>query len=169
MHHRAGTRYNARGIDDEGYVGNQCETEQIMIVAGKYLLSHVQIRGSVPVFWEQKGLREDVKLTRTPELNKKAFRIHFKDIIDTYGPVNCINLLRMKTGHRELRITTEYLRQVYESDLKNDIKVLNFDFHHYCGGDKYQALKVMVQKIDAELLKYGYLVESITGKSVESL
>ena len=27
IHHRAGTRYNARGIDDLGYVGNQCEKE----------------------------------------------------------------------------------------------------------------------------------------------
>jgi hypothetical protein len=26
-HLRAGTRYNARGIDDFGYVGNQVETE----------------------------------------------------------------------------------------------------------------------------------------------
>ena len=27
MHHNTGTRYNARGINDKGYVGNQCETE----------------------------------------------------------------------------------------------------------------------------------------------
>jgi hypothetical protein len=27
IHHRTGTRYNARGIDDLGYVGNQCEKE----------------------------------------------------------------------------------------------------------------------------------------------
>ena len=27
MHMRAGTRYNARGIDDKGNVANTCETE----------------------------------------------------------------------------------------------------------------------------------------------
>lgn len=27
VHHRTGTRYNARGIDDKGFVGNQCEKE----------------------------------------------------------------------------------------------------------------------------------------------
>ena len=32
IHHRAGTRYNARGIDELGYVGNQCEKEQILIL-----------------------------------------------------------------------------------------------------------------------------------------
>lgn len=136
MHHRAGTRYNARGIDDLGFVGNQCETEQIMVVDGKFFLSHVQVRGSVPVFWEQKGIMEDVQLTRNPEMTKKAFRLHMHDIISTYGPVYIINLLRDKTV-REMRITKEYVRQVYESDLKENMKFLNFDFHHYCGGDKY--------------------------------
>jgi synaptojanin len=143
VHHRAGTRYNARGIDDHGYVGNQCETEQILVVDNRFMFSHVQVRGTIPVFWEQKGIMEDVTITRNPEMTKKAFRTHFSDIINTYGPVYCINLLRDKTA-REMRLTREYVRQVYESDLKENIKFLNFDFHHYCGGDKYQALKVMV-------------------------
>jgi hypothetical protein len=109
MHNRAGTRYNARGIDDLGFVGNQCETEQIMVVDNKHFMSHVQIRGSVPVFWEQKGIYEDTQLTRNPQMSKKAFRLHFGDIINTYGPVHCINLLRDKTK-KEIRITREYIR-----------------------------------------------------------
>lgn len=109
MHARAGTRYNARGIDDQGYVGNQCETEQILVVDGRFMFSHVQVRGSVPVFWEQKGIMEDVTITRNPEMTKKAFRIHMNDIIQTYGPVYVINLLRDKTA-REMRITREYVR-----------------------------------------------------------
>ena len=48
----------------------------------------------------------------------------------------CVNLLRFKTK-RELRITTEYVRQVYESELKDKIKYLNFDFHGYCGNERY--------------------------------
>jgi hypothetical protein len=31
MHHRVGTKHISRGIDDQGYVSNQCETEQIVI------------------------------------------------------------------------------------------------------------------------------------------
>lgn len=49
---RAGTRYNARGVDDDGNVANFVETEQIVYI-NKFALSFVQIRGSVPVFWEQ--------------------------------------------------------------------------------------------------------------------
>ena len=52
MWNGAGTRYNARGINDEGYVANFCETEQIIVIDGRFLISHVQIRGSVPVFWQ---------------------------------------------------------------------------------------------------------------------
>ena len=168
MHHNTGTRYNARGINDKGYVGNQCETEQILTVDNRYLISHVQIRGSVPVFWAQQGMMEDVCLTRNPEMTKKAFGLHFKEILDTYGPVYCINLLRFKTP-REVLITTEYVRHVYESEMKKDIQFLNFDFHHYCGGDKYEALKVLVQKINDGIVAHDYLVENISSKTVERL
>jgi len=56
---RAGTRYNSRGIDDKGNVSNFIETEQILItkpskeLGDNHIFSHVQIRGSVPCFWEQ--------------------------------------------------------------------------------------------------------------------
>lgn len=120
------------------------------------------------MFWEQRGIKEDVTVTRNPEMTKKAFRIHMNDIIQTYGPVQIINLTRDR-DKREMRLTREYIRQVYESDLKDQINFLNFDFHHYCGGDKYQALKVMVQKIDQELIKHGYFVENINGRKVEAV
>lgn len=80
-------------------------------------------------------------------MTKAAFRLHFSDIIKTYGQVMCINLLRFKTK-RELRITTEYVRQVNESELKDKIRYLNFDFHGYCGNERYQALKVMVMQCE---------------------
>lgn len=50
-HAMAGTRYLARGIDEEGNVANFVETEIIMTFQGK-LYSFVQIRGSVPLFWQ---------------------------------------------------------------------------------------------------------------------
>ena len=49
-----GTRYNSRGIDDEGNVSNFVETEQLVIVdeVGART-SFVQTRGSIPVYWRQ--------------------------------------------------------------------------------------------------------------------
>ena len=168
MWNGAGTRYNARGINDQGYVANFCETEQIMVVGGRYFISHVQIRGSVPVFWEQRGLAEDVFLTRNAEMTKKPFGTHFKRILDAYGPCFIMNLLRYNTP-REVRITTEYVRQVHEFADTNKLKFLNFDFHGFCGGDRYQALKVMIQKCDKEILKHGYFIENLAQKSVEAV
>jgi synaptojanin len=71
-------------------------------VQDKCLLSHVQISGSVPLFWEQKGVKEDVNLTRSQELTKIPFGLHFKDITETYGKVFCINLLKSKTAREDL-------------------------------------------------------------------
>lgn len=53
---RAGTRYKRRGIDDEGYVANYVETEQILSLR-QHQISFTQIRGSVPLFWSQPGYK----------------------------------------------------------------------------------------------------------------
>lgn len=128
------------------------------------LVSHVQIRGSVPVFWEQKGLKEPVTITRSPVLTKNAFRLHIKDILETYGPLKVVNLLRyMKVG-KELTITSEFVRQYLESEYKDQIKFLNFDFHGYCGGEKYHNLKVMIQYCKTEIEEHGWFVENQSQK-----
>lgn len=53
---RAGTRYKRRGVDDNGNVANYVETEQCLLF-GDHVLSFVQVRGSVPVFWSQPGFK----------------------------------------------------------------------------------------------------------------
>ena len=64
---KGGTRYFDRGIDEEGNAANFVETEQIINI-GDYIVSDMQIRGNVPLFFEQKGLTTQVKLTRGYEL-----------------------------------------------------------------------------------------------------
>jgi phosphatidylinositol 4-phosphatase len=54
--YRAGTRYKRRGIDDEGYVANYVETEQILSLR-QHQISFTQIRGSVPLYWSQPGYK----------------------------------------------------------------------------------------------------------------
>lgn len=49
---RAGLRYTVRGIDQAGDVGNFVETEVILSYNGG-LISYVQVRGSIPLFWQQ--------------------------------------------------------------------------------------------------------------------
>jgi hypothetical protein len=41
-------------LNDEGEVAQFSETEQIFTIGDADLFSYVQVRGSVPVFWDQK-------------------------------------------------------------------------------------------------------------------
>lgn len=47
-----------RGVDDAGNVANFVETEQFIHVEtlDNLVLSYIQTRGTVPLFWEQPGL-----------------------------------------------------------------------------------------------------------------
>lgn len=70
--HRAGTRYHTRGVDHQGDVANFIETEQLVsrhvsnpdVKVG--VSSFAQIRGSIPLLWEQSGK----KYTPVPKINQ---------------------------------------------------------------------------------------------------
>lgn len=55
----AGTRYLKRGTNEQGYVANDVETEQIICEPNtgqridEHFSSFVQHRGSIPLFWSQ--------------------------------------------------------------------------------------------------------------------
>ncbi|ETN74498.1 hypothetical protein NECAME_03984 [Necator americanus] len=53
---RVGTRFNVRGANSLGCVANFVETEQVITFDDREC-SLVQIRGSVPLFWEQPGVQ----------------------------------------------------------------------------------------------------------------
>lgn len=76
---RCGTRYFARGIDEDANVANFSETEQLLVFneEGRSIYySHVQARGSIPVFWAENndiGFVPKLHLTKPVE---KAVRPH---------------------------------------------------------------------------------------------
>ena len=49
-------RFLTRGIDDSGAVANSVETETFLLDQEGRIAAHCQLRGSVPVFWEQPGI-----------------------------------------------------------------------------------------------------------------
>mgnify|MGYP002042166433 FL=1 len=92
---RAGTRFQVRGVNDAGHVANFVESEQVIFM-GEELSSFVQIRGSVPLFWEQPGVNvgsHKIKMARGPELSDAAFDLHMKYLKDNYGHQAIVNLL----------------------------------------------------------------------------
>ena len=133
----AGTRYGKRGIDDNGNVANFVETEQIMNYKG-YNLSFVQIRGSVPAFWEQTGITADLQLTRNLKMDQIAFDKHFKDLIGEYDKVLWANLLNNKRSYELVLIKRfEELIKIYQG--KNN-RYLFFNFHTEWSKDNFSAL-----------------------------
>ena len=92
---RAGARFRTRGVDDDGNVANFVETETILAM-DDVVMSFLQVRGSVPLFWEQVGNQtfgQKLQITRPQAASQPAFDKHFLDLIDHYGSVHCINLL----------------------------------------------------------------------------
>lgn len=103
--HHAGTRFNKRGVDLDGFVANEVETEQIVqeetsyLKGPGYISSFVMIRGSIPLFWQQKNPMapkpEIVIFKQENEL--ETTRKHFDRLFDIYGtPILCLNLIKMK-------------------------------------------------------------------------
>jgi len=87
-----GTRFNARGVDHHGNAANFVETEQLIIkhvefeeMRTTFLSSFVQVRGSVPLYWMQDGLRSKVRLTMDLETSEDACRTHFEKLRQEYG------------------------------------------------------------------------------------
>jgi phosphatidylinositol-bisphosphatase len=126
----AGTRFNARGIDENGHAANTVETEQIVMYNGR-AYSYVQLRGSVPVFWKQIGFRADVTLTKSPEVGYLAFTKHFDNLVKEYKKVMVFNLLSNKVC-KEVILTNAYKDsiKIYEKKVDANVSYCHFDFHH---------------------------------------
>ncbi|EKV17476.1 hypothetical protein PDIG_14280 [Penicillium digitatum PHI26] len=118
---RAGTRFNSRGIDDDGNVANFVETETILWISPGIAFSYAQIRGSVPIFWEQApGLipgQQKIEVTRSSDATQHAFNKHFESLELEYGAVHVVNLLsELKPGEAEL--SSKYRQHVSKSSTR---------------------------------------------------
>ncbi|KAF8897747.1 inositol polyphosphate phosphatase [Infundibulicybe gibba] len=128
---RAGTRFNTRGVDDDGNCANFVETETIFSTE-QHCVSYVQVRGSVPLFWEQQGLQtfgHRIQITR-PHGSQPAFERHFAQLMEEYGAVYAINLLGIKEN--EASLTNAYARhlKIAQSALGDDLGITHYDFHN---------------------------------------
>eukprot|EP01117_Protostelium_nocturnum_P016749 TRINITY_DN6701_c0_g1_i1.p1 TRINITY_DN6701_c0_g1~~TRINITY_DN6701_c0_g1_i1.p1 ORF type:complete len:1212 (-),score=389.34 TRINITY_DN6701_c0_g1_i1:62-3697(-) len=158
---RAGTRFNARGVNDDGNVANFVESEQIVSCNG-ITTSFVILRGSVPIFWEQKMVRGKFRsaLSRGKEATTPAFKAHFEDSMRFYGSQYIVNLLS-PDKESEKPVIDGFVEQLNVLDHPN-IKYLHFDFHQKVGknGAKINQLASMLMSdLFADLLKAGVYVK----------
>lgn len=124
--HFAGARFHKRGVDPEGHVANEVETEQIVnepitspfyqpqprswssgelhdeapLAPSSRFTSYVMYRGSVPVFWTQ----DSTNMSPRPPIEIsvvdpyfRAAALHFDGLFRSYGtPVIALDLVKSK-------------------------------------------------------------------------
>jgi len=171
---RAGTRFNARGIDDDGNVANFVETETVFWSPDGICFSYVQVRGSIPLFWEQAaGLipgQQKITITRSPQAAQPAFDKHFEDLDQKYGSVHVVNLLsKEKAGEAEL---AQRYRDHIKHSAKNSraggghpldaektpISETWYDFHAETRGTGYEAAKGLLRYVQDSVDGFAYFL-----------
>ncbi|XP_060687579.1 synaptojanin-2-like isoform X1 [Hemiscyllium ocellatum] len=154
---RAGTGFFVRGTDDDGHVSNFVETEQV-IYLDDAVSSFVQIRGSVPLFWEQPGIQvgsHQLRLTRGIEADAPAFDRHLILLRQQYGSQVIVNLLRIKGGEEVL--SRAFKKLMWASAYAPDTPMINFDYHHCVKGGKAEKLHSLLKpQLQEHLENFGF-------------
>ncbi|XP_061659106.1 synaptojanin-1 [Syngnathoides biaculeatus] len=158
---RAGTRFNVRGTNDDGQVANFVETEQAIFLDDR-VSSFIQIRGSIPLFWEQPGIQvgsHRVKLSRGFEANAPAFERHFTALKRLYGKQVIINLLGSKEG--EHMLSKAFQSHLKASEHAATVKMVNFDYHQNVRSGKADKLhSVLKPQLDKFVEECGFFYYS---------
>lgn len=166
-HHFAGARFLKRGVNHNGDVANEVETEQIVNdvmtssfhdpkfgpYANPKITSYVQHRGSIPLYWTQDLNR----LPKPPiEINLsdpfyQSSALHFNNLIERYGPpIVILNLIKTKEKHpRELKLSKQlvncvtYLNQFLPSTKKLDYFSFDMSKHSKKNADVIGPLQTL--------------------------
>ncbi|KAI1649728.1 SacI homology domain-containing protein [Daldinia loculata] len=178
---RAGTRFNSRGIDDDGHVANFVETETIYWSPSGVLFSYAQVRGSVPVFWEQTpGLipgQQKITVTRSADGTQPAFDKHFEDLEQSYGAVHIVNLLSAtKPGEAELTHLFHYglehcsLSHAGEKQSADHalLRETDYDFHMETKAAGYEAAREIRRYIEHSADGFAYYLAELTDDMADT-
>lgn len=181
---RAGTRFNARGIDDDGNVANFVETETIFYAPTGLCFSYTQVRGSVPLFWEQQtGLlpgQQKITITRSNEATQPAFDKHFENLEVSYGAIHVVNLLSNEKPN-EIELSDRYRYHIKHSALNANvdsepsreghelIQLTEYDFHAETRGPGgYELASMIVQWIRRSADGFAYFLAEESEERVHS-
>ncbi|KAF3933605.1 Synaptojanin-2 [Dactylella cylindrospora] len=156
---RAGLRYLRRGADENGHVANCVETEQLLSDIDKNAeYSFVQMRGSIPVFFQQSpyALKPKPILMHSEAANKAAFQSHFRRMRDRYGDIQAVNLVER---HSLEAIVGNKFEQ-YAHELEDPkIRFEWFDFHSECKGMKFENVSLLMDRVGSVVEEFGWTVE----------
>ncbi|KAF4909983.1 Phosphatidylinositide phosphatase SAC2 [Colletotrichum viniferum] len=166
---RAGLRYLRRGIDEQGYVANAVETEQILSSTtwdkSSKIYSFLQIRGSIPLFFTQSpySLKPAPLIQHSPEANYAAAKKHFERLTTEYGGLQIVNLVEKhgveSTVGGQYEKTVERLNEEVFTGENAAVPFEWFDFHAACRGMKFENVSLLLDDLRDKLDNFGSTVE----------
>ncbi|KAG8218684.1 DNase I-like protein [Butyriboletus roseoflavus] len=187
---RAGTRFNTRGVDDDGNTANFVEAStETILSTDQHSVSYTQVRGSVPcmlflhllsfsshssstVFWEQQGIQtfgQRIQITR-PQASQPAFERHFAHLTEEYGAIHAINLLGTKEN--EATLTAAYAKHLYQAKgiWGDQLSITHYDFHNAVrigGHDSIVRELGHLEDIGDHMDRFGFtLTDASTGEKI---
>lgn len=163
---RAGARYLRRGIDETSNVANFVETELILNIF-EHELSFVQCRGSIPVFWSQRGFkyRPPLVINKSLEDTQEVFEKHFERLKAHYdSPLVAVSLVDQRG--REHPLAQRFLEHCVKAD-DPDVMLFSFDLHQHCRGLNFQKLQTLITSMETTLKTIGFCWVDKTGEVVQ--
>ena len=169
----AGARFLKRGVNDQGYVANDVETEQIVaeklttsfhapgprLYSNPTYTSYLHHRGSIPLFWTQDNSgvspKPDIDLHLQDPFYQPA-ALHFDNLFERYGcPVYVLNLIKSRERTpRESKLLVEFQKCIayLDQSLPEHKKIMYkaFDMSRASktrGGDVIGSLEVIAKDI----------------------
>lgn len=163
---RAGARYLRRGIDENSNVANFVETELILNIF-EHELSFVQCRGSIPVFWSQRGFkyRPPLIINKSLEESHEVFQEHFNRLKSHYStPLVAVSLVDQRG--REHQLAQRFLEHCVKAN-DSDLMFFSFDLHQHCRGLNFQKLQTLISSMEETLKTIGFCWVDKTGEVVQ--
>ncbi|XP_066936633.1 polyphosphoinositide phosphatase-like [Clytia hemisphaerica] len=169
----AGTRFLKRGANDEGFVANDVETEQIChdastisLRSGRYT-SYVQMRGSAPFFWSQDTIQG--RITPKPQIlvdradpYYSVPAMHFNSLMSRYGtPLIILNLVKIKEKkpHEQilsglLKGSIDYLNQFLPPG--HQIQYIPWDMARVTKSKEAKVIEILAEIAEKVMKKTGF-------------
>ncbi|UJR10843.1 hypothetical protein I4U23_015031 [Adineta vaga] len=146
--HRAGVRMHCRGIDEDGNVANYVETEQILRTSTN-IMSFVMIRGSVPFYWSQPGIRyrPPPKIDRSFNESHEAFIKHIDEQLERTKGNQLVLISLVDEWGKENILNDTFFEHIMKYN-SSHLSYITFDFHEYCKGLQFGNVMTLLQLLD---------------------
>lgn len=158
---RVGARFHCRGVNDHGNCANFVETEQVIYsTETDEEVSFLQLRGSVPVFFEQTGFQmgsHRIKISRSIQACYPAFERHMQYLLQEYGPnIFVLNLLGTKGDEEDLTQFYHKLCEFSRFSMQSQLMYTNFDYHQEMKNNKLSINYKLMPEINRNFYRDNF-------------